>query len=143
MKKIIWWLFAIGLVLFMISGFSPILHIYVPDGSGEERYIEKGIIGVGSGLWYIDLILIAGVVTPGLLGSSKTNRILFIILLPLALVLNYFFINFKGTGMPYGQHITDYYLLVIMGFVFMASAAYLNAFSTSERATRTDLLDDF
>jgi hypothetical protein len=131
MRKIVRLLFILGISLLVISGFCPILHTYVPDFSGIDLYKEAFIIGINSKYWYYNLMLISFVIIPGLLGRSKANRILCIVLLPIILLLGYLLIFLISTshGSPYGIYPTNYYYLIVLGFVFTTISAFVNTFS--------------
>ncbi len=131
MRKIVRVLFILGISLLVISGFCPVFYTYVPDLSGIDQYKEAHIIGINSKYWYYNLLLIAFVVIPGFSGRSKANRILCIVLLPIILLLGCFLIFLIETspGSPYGIYPTNYYYLIVFGFVFTTSSAFLNTFS--------------
>lgn len=131
MKKIVLILFIFGIIPLLISGFCPILVTSIPDKLEFDEYNIEYIIGFNSKYWYYNLILISVVAIPGLSGRSKANRILSIVLLPIIILLGCFLILIISIspGSPYGIYPTNFYYLIVLGFVFTTLSAFLNTFS--------------
>jgi hypothetical protein len=131
MKKIVLILFIFGIIPLLISGFCPILVTFIPDKLEFDEYNIEYIIGFNSKYWYYNLVLISVVAIPGLSGRSKANRILCIVLLPIILLLGclLIFLISISPGSPYGIYPTNFYYLIVLGFVFTTLSAFLNTFS--------------
>jgi len=131
MRRVVQFLFILGAVSLLISGFCPILVTFIPDNLEFDEYNVEFINGFDSKYWFYNLILISVVAIPCLSGRSKANRILSIVLLPIILLLGCFliFLIRISPGSPYGIYPTNFYYLIVLGFVFTTLSAFLNTFS--------------
>lgn len=142
-------LLLIGVILILISGFSPVrsqrTDVYPGEFDDTRIVVENGI---ANSLWYVCLFGSALIFSIGYFFNGLVNKVLVYVFTPIFAVVFLFFmmIEFTPTGAtPFIPRMHYGFVWMIYGSIFILTATMISMHRKSEKEsfnTQPDLLDN-